>query len=60
MGYDEPEVRLVLLGQTVEWHQLLVILASTALAPVVNLDFDLGFGAVVCRHDLDLAVDREL
>ena len=60
MGYDEPEVRLVLLGQTVKWHQLLIILISDALALVVNSDFDLRFGAVVRRIDLDLAVDREL
>ena len=60
MGYDEPEVTLVLLCQTVKWDQLLERLISAALALVINTDFDLGFGAVVSRHDLDLAVDREL
>ena len=60
MGYDEPKVRLVLLRQTVKWHQLSESLISNARALVVDMDFDLGFDAVVCRQDLELAVDREL
>ena len=60
MGYDEPEVCLVLLRHTVKWHQLFESLISNARALVVDMDFDLGFDAVVCRHDLELAVDREL
>ena len=60
MGYDEAEVGFVLLGQTIEWHQLLESFISNALALIADLDFYLASDAVVCRQDLELAVDREL